>query len=56
MKPWMLTVSLNRCLHQAQNLVSVPRTNAVQRLASMISRNKARHSAHKDSMVTVVLL
>jgi hypothetical protein len=47
----MLIVNLNRCLHRARNLVSVPRSTAVRRLAS-----KVCHSAHKDSMITAVLL
>jgi hypothetical protein len=50
------STNLNRCLHRAQNLVCVPRLIAVRRLANTISRNKACHSAHKDSTVTAVLL
>jgi hypothetical protein len=52
----MLTVNLNGCLHRVRNLVSVPHSIAVRRLTSMILRNNARYSTHKDSMVTTVLL
>jgi hypothetical protein len=55
-KPLILTINLNGCHHQAQNLVNVSRPISLQRLASKISRNNVLHSVHKDSTVPVELL
>jgi hypothetical protein len=52
----MLTVNLNRCLYQAQNLVNVSCFTTVHDLARAISHNNVHDSAHYGSVVIAVLL
>jgi hypothetical protein len=53
----LITVSqVNRYLHWAKNLASMPYSIAVRHLASMISRNSAYYSVYEDAAVASVLL
>jgi hypothetical protein len=46
-KPLILTVSLNKCLHWTQNLVIVPCSIAIRYLVSKISRSSVHYSSRK---------